>query len=140
MTPAPFITLNHVTVRLRDRWLLRETNWRIRRGEQWVVWGANGAGESTLARTLMGQMPVVRGEVVRHYLEDPEVHAGRRPMALLDKPMEALSSGEMRKLLLARALLGDPCLLILDEPFNGLDRSAKDRLAQLLKRLVGAGT
>ncbi len=202
MTAQPFITMRNITVRLRDRWLLENTTWEIRRGEQWVVWGANGAGKSTLARTLMGHMPVVQGEVVRHYLDDPVVAAGRRPMALvsseqyhhlfqregllgemrhfsgrlqdrtlardllilqngtvpaasahrervlsafdlgvlLDKPMDALSSGEMRKLLLVRALLPDPCLLILDEPFNGLDTVSREQLEAVLRRLAEAGT
>ncbi|MBI5552162.1 MAG: ATP-binding cassette domain-containing protein [Desulfobacterales bacterium] len=60
--------------------------------------------------------------------------------ALLDQPMDVLSSGEMRKLLLARALLTDPCLLILDEPFNGLDAAARKQLEEVLRYLVGAGT
>lgn len=51
---------------------------------------------------------------------------------LLDRPYRVLSSGEGRKALLARALLAKPQLLILDEPFDGLDLSARQRLTTLL--------
>jgi len=59
---------------------------------------------------------------------------------LAEKPVAALSSGEMRKLLIFRALSIQPDLLILDEPFNGLDASARKALAKLLHRLHDSGT
>ncbi len=52
--------------------------------------------------------------------------------AVLGKPVSVLSSGEMRKLLIARALLRNPRLLILDEPFNGLDAASQAQLTQIL--------
>jgi len=58
---------------------------------------------------------------------------------LLEKPVSGLSTGEMRKLLIARALAGQPDLLILDEPFNGLDAAAQQQLAALLNRLGAVG-
>jgi molybdate transport system ATP-binding protein len=54
--------------------------------------------------------------------------------------MTALSSGEMRKLLIFRALSSHPDLLILDEPFNGLDSFARRRISKLLCRLHDTGT
>jgi molybdate transport system ATP-binding protein len=44
--------------------------------------------------------------------------------AMLQRPFRALSTGETRKLLLAKALLSQPELLILDEPWDGLDKQA----------------
>lgn len=58
---------------------------------------------------------------------------------LLNKPLEALSSGEIAKLLIARALTAHPRLLILDEPFNGLDRQSRRHLMTLLEQLAAAG-
>jgi molybdate transport system ATP-binding protein len=43
---------------------------------------------------------------------------------MLQRPFRALSTGETRKLLLAKALLSQPELLILDEPWDGLDKQA----------------
>ena len=49
------------------------------------------------------------------------------------------SKGMRQKILLASALLHNPDLVILDEPFSGLDVSAAQVLKALLKDLAGAG-
>lgn len=59
--------------------------------------------------------------------------------ALWDRPYRYLSSGEGRKLLLARALLSHPELLVLDEPFDGLDQGSRFELMALLAELVSQG-
>jgi len=56
---------------------------------------------------------------------------------LLDRGFRALSTGETRKLLLIRALLRRPELIVLDEPFDGLDASASAQLSELLAELSG---
>ncbi len=58
---------------------------------------------------------------------------------LLEKPVSGLSTGEMRKLLIAKALARHPDMLILDEPFNGLDAAAQQQVAALLNRLGALG-
>ena len=59
--------------------------------------------------------------------------------ALLDRGFRFLSTGETRKVLLCRALLQQPELLVLDEPFDGLDVDAHAGLMSLLQELVSAG-
>jgi molybdate transport system ATP-binding protein len=200
---SPWISLENVTIRLRQRWYLRHTSWEIRLGEMWAIVGANGSGKTTLARTLLGEMPVVGGRVVRHYLGQYPAESGRVPMAyvapeqtrqlvararwqdrlmefsagrcrerrvvdllreaasplenkkvaaavaamaaqtgighLLDTPVQALSSGETARVLFARALVQGPRLLILDEPFNGLDARARSELVDLVMARIADG-
>jgi len=58
---------------------------------------------------------------------------GVRP--LLDRKMIHLSSGELRKFLLVRALMTRPRVLILDNPFIGLDASSREQLNTVLEIL-----
>jgi ABC-2 type transport system ATP-binding protein len=58
----------------------------------------------------------------------------------LDHPIRQLSKGNQQKVQLMMALLDDPKLLILDEPFNGLDVSAREELAEILRQLAQHGT
>jgi lipopolysaccharide export system ATP-binding protein len=50
-----------------------------------------------------------------------------------------LSGGERRKLEIARAMVTDPSLILLDEPFSGVDPIAVEDLQHEIRRLVAAG-
>ncbi|MFU9139173.1 molybdate ABC transporter ATP-binding protein ModF [Erwinia tasmaniensis] len=54
---------------------------------------------------------------------------------LLDRRFKYLSTGETRKTLLCQALMAGPDLLILDEPFDGLDVASRANLAEVLAAL-----
>ncbi len=60
--------------------------------------------------------------------------------AVADRPFGQLSDGQQRRLLLARALVHQPEVLVLDEPTNGLDLKAKHQLLDHLRQLVQGGT
>ena len=57
----------------------------------------------------------------------------------IDSPLDELSQGMRQRLTLATALLGSPDILLLDEPFNGLDPVAAQAFAQLLQQLSEKG-
>ncbi len=54
---------------------------------------------------------------------------------VLNNPINYLSKGYKRRVALAGALLGDPQILVLDEPTDGLDPNQKRHIRKLLKRL-----
>jgi molybdate transport system ATP-binding protein len=58
---------------------------------------------------------------------------------LLERPIDSISIGESRKLLIAKALLKEPKLLILDKPFDGLDQNSTRSLESILNELIEDG-
>ncbi len=58
---------------------------------------------------------------------------------ILDRPFKVVSTGEARKILIARALLKAPELLILEEPFSGLDIASRRDIHTLIEQLMEKG-
>jgi len=58
---------------------------------------------------------------------------------LADATFGALSGGQRQRVLVARALVQDATVMVLDEPFTGLDAASADRLELLLAELAGEG-
>ncbi|HJN22796.1 MAG TPA: ATP-binding cassette domain-containing protein [Rhodospirillales bacterium] len=54
---------------------------------------------------------------------------------VMDAPMQVISGGELQRVMLARALLRDPDLLVLDEPVQGVDISGQADLYRLIERI-----
>jgi iron complex transport system ATP-binding protein len=59
---------------------------------------------------------------------------------LADRPVCEMSSGEARRVLIARALVHKPGALLFDEPCNSLDLSAQQSLRQMMRALANSGT
>lgn len=90
--------------------------------------------EEVFERTTKGltEEEIKEHETFRNHLYDL-FHL--RP--LLDKYIILLSSGELRKFQLTKTLLSHPRILILDNPFIGLDASTREQLKDLLTTLSG---
>ena len=93
------------------------------------------------------ETPTVGELLQRAYLLAGEDTAERRKLRdqlyelfhmeeFLDKYIITLSSGELRKFQLTKTLFADPKLLIMDNPFIGLDAETRDQLRDLLKLLA----
>ena len=59
---------------------------------------------------------------------------------LAERPLNELSAGERRRVLIARALITTPDALVLDEPSAGLDPVARQRFMESVRRLAQQGT
>ena len=95
---------------------------------------------------------LLTGESIEHFSAyqvgptrvSSEIYRQRRERAvdllnighLLERRLLHLSNGEGRKLLLARALMQSPRLLILDDPFGGLDIDSRKTLARAVDELI----
>jgi molybdate transport system ATP-binding protein len=93
------------------------------------------------------ETPTVGDQLQRAYLlagEDTEERRAQRDQLyqlfhmdeFLDKYIITLSSGELRKFQLTKTLFANPKLLIMDNPFIGLDAETRDQLRDLLKLLA----
>ncbi|MDO4643854.1 MAG: metal ABC transporter ATP-binding protein [Cardiobacteriaceae bacterium] len=146
-----FITLTDIAYRANGRDILHDINFSISRNQILTIVGPNGAGKSTLLALILDQLRPSRGTITRaqplktsfvpqkfHPPADLPITARRflqdipqfthnlwlerlDILHLLDTPLQMLSGGETQRLLLARAMLRNADLIVLDEPAAGID-------------------
>ena len=105
--------------------------------QRWNLFTLEGdppsAGEQLCKEAAASSDPVAARR-----LEDLISLFGLEPV--LDKPLVTLSSGELRKFQLTRALLGGPEILVIDNPYIGLDPRTRALLTRLLAAMTATTT
>jgi ABC-2 type transport system ATP-binding protein len=86
---------------------------------------------------MLGQLDGLRGRALDEAMARVLETVGMTGRAR--QPFHRMSKGMRQRMRLAQALLGEPELLILDEPFNGLDPETRLSLMDLLRDLAAAG-
>ncbi|HKY18076.1 MAG TPA: heme ABC exporter ATP-binding protein CcmA [Rhizomicrobium sp.] len=165
-----------------DKKLFDGLNFRVTAGQALAVEGANGAGKTSLLRTIAGFLAPVSGRIKVKIAERESDDAEERGKAVgwlghqdglkpqlsvreqlgffaqlyghkadgavleqvglarqADLPCRYLSAGQRRRLALARLLISQRPLWLLDEPFAALDASGQALVGQLMARHCGQG-
>ncbi len=146
----------------RPQPLFAPISFELRAGDRLAILGANGSGKSSLLDLFRGepltfhgewwrasgieiasvaQLPRWRSGLLRERLALEGLEEGRfRQLmaalgvrgAVLDRPLEQLSQGQLKKIELARALSQPAHLLLWDEPLNYIDIDARENLEAAL--------
>src|SRR4051812_33374127 len=153
----PAIEETPFTLRIkgRDRWSVAELRQTIGIVSQDLIAECTRGTSSDFAelpRRVTGRDTVLSGffssigipahvEVTRDMVRKADAILERLEIAhLAGRPLDELSSGEARRLVIARALVLDPTALVLDEVANSLDLRAAHQLREMTRAIAQAGT
>jgi ABC-2 type transport system ATP-binding protein len=150
------------------RYLAKRFNLTIQENEFWVISGANGSGKTTLLLMILGFIRPDVGLIDKKKLKigylpekmmlPPFIKAFDylETMARIKKdqvnmdyiyrlevPLNAsiyeLSKGNQQKLGILQAFMGHPKLIVLDEPFSGLDEKSAEIVVDILEEIMQEG-
>lgn len=149
--------------------VLRQVSLDIYANEILMINGSNGCGKSTMLSLIAnlyspysGKLRIAKNLRTGMLLQNPELLFTRRSVRdelidandrqqlaeivrfcrleeLLDRHPYDLSGGEKQRLGLAKVLIADPDILLMDEPTKGLDNGFKMQLADMLRKLQKRG-
>lgn len=162
-TAKPIVRIESGLPMVREWQLAAPVDFVFGAGEHIAVFGRNGAGKTKLVEIILGRHPVKKGIIeyafpspVRKYVSEnvkylafKDCYGGETEQNYylqqrwnswdVDDERILLSSGELRKHSLSKVLGTEPCLLILDNPFVGLDAASRLVLSEQLRAIVEGG-
>ena len=142
--------------------IIKGFNFEVNAGERIWVRGANGAGKSTLLKIISKALPneailYAEGLKIAMVTQEPSwkrgyIHDGfeqtvgnpiyesflelcdyfELPENFLERPLETYSSGELKKINIARALADENHIILFDEPLNYMDTYFSEQLEQAI--------
>lgn len=141
--------------------MAQPVNFTLNMGEHLAIYGPNGAGKSMLVDIITGRHPLLHNQATYDFSpsELPYIADNIKLITFRDSygaidnqyylqqrwnqheltdenAIVTLSSGELRKHVLHQALEQKPRVLIIDNPYIGLDVTARQELTDLLKQLI----
>lgn len=155
-------------VKIQNQTILEHISFNVRKGTTVAVLGPNGAGKTVLFRTLLNRIPytgqvewtekvkigyvpqyVTVNEVpltVKEFLsmgnggdvENALQQVRLTDKSILNKRLGVLSGGQLRRVLIAWALIDNPSVLLLDEPTTGVDMDSEEPIYLLLNAIKTA--
>ncbi len=155
------IKLKGVSIKIDGEQILSNIDLSIEPSDIIHISGDNGSGKTTLIESILGLNNFANGEIIKDFdLDDygylPQVshqnpkiylelkdicdtHYSFYPESFARKKWHLSSGGERKKALIAKAITESKKLLILDEPFNHLDRETTSQVTQYLEELSRKG-
>ena len=145
-----------------EKQIIKGFNFEVHAGERIWVKGQNGAGKSTLLKLLSGRIPneaieYADGLQIAMVSQEPEWKKGyikgafeekgleevyqrflelcdyfELPEGFLERPLETYSSGELKKVNVARALAEENHIILFDEPLNYMDTYFSEQLEKAI--------
>ncbi len=162
MTTQDFtLSATHLGCSRDEQLLFKPVSFALQAGEGLIVEGPNGVGKTTLLRVLAGLLPPACGQIsVPKSLTYLGPHNGVKGLltvieylkyfaksqasvdflqGLEHKPCAQLSSGQKQRVALARIVLSNAKLWILDEPMTALDKQGEQIFANILNTHLSQG-
>jgi zinc transport system ATP-binding protein len=159
------LKVSDLAVRMQNQPVLEHLNFNVKKGTTIAILGPNGAGKTILFRTLLNLVPhtgsiewteKVKIGYVPQYIAVSDIPmtvkeflsiSGRvdlenalkkvrlTDLNILDKRLGTLSGGQLRRVLIAWALIDNPNVLLLDEPTTGVDMDSEEPIYLLLNEI-----